>query len=145
MRVLCTIWIFGSICFVLAPDSAAQSLKQGIQGQVYRIPGAADSLAKENPDAGLQCIVHIYELTTLDQASHKNGVFKSVPTNLVVTIATKVDGSFKVKLPPGTYSVFVDLGDALFANLFKNNQINPVVVKPKQFAWVTISIDDLGL
>jgi len=141
MRVLCTIWILWSICFA----STAQTPKQGIQGQVFKLPSAADSLAKETPEAGVQSIVHIYELTTLDQASHKNGIFKSVPTNLVMTIMTKVDGSFKVKLPPGTYSVFVDMGDSLFANLFKNNQINPVVVKPKQFAWVTITIENPGL
>lgn len=140
MRLLCAIWIFASMC-----TASAQSLKQGIQGQVFRLPEVADSLAKENPEAGVQSIVHIYELTTLDQASHKNGLFKSVPTNNVMTITTKPDGSFKVKLPPGTYSVFVDAGDALFANLFKNNQINPVVVKPKQFAWVTITIDNPGL
>ena len=125
--------------------SKAQSLKQGIQGQVFRLPDAADSLAKDNPEAGVQSIIHIHELTTLDQASHQNGIFKSVPTNNVMTIMTKADGSFKVKLPPGSYSVFVDMGDSLFANMFKNNQINPVVVKPKQFAWVTITIDNPGL
>ena len=139
MRLLCTIWIIG--CFA----SNAQSLKQGIQGQVFQLPSSADSLAKSNPDAGVQREVHIYELTTLDQATHENGIFKSVPTAKVMSVQTKIDGSFKVRLQPGVYSVFVQEPDGLFANLFQQNRINPVVVKPKQFTWVTITIDYPGL
>jgi hypothetical protein len=147
MRLLRTIWILGSICLVLTPStgSTAQSLKQGIKGQVFLLPSSADSLAKSNPEAGVQREVHIYELTTLDQASHENGIFKYLPTKKVLSVLTKIDGSFKVKLPPGTYSVLVQQPEGLFANLFEQNRINPVVVKPKQFAWVTITIDYPGL
>ena len=141
MRLLSTIWILASICFA----SAAQQLKQGIKGQVFLLPTSADSLVKANPKAGVQREVHIYELTTLDQAAHENGIFRSVPTTRVSCILTKKDGSFKVKLPPGTYSVFVKEPNGLFANLFSQNRINPVVVKPKQFTWITISIENPGL
>lgn len=141
MRLFCIIWILGSIC----ADATAQSQRQGIQGQVFLMGTAPDSSARANPEAGVQREVHIYELTTLDQAAHDNGIFASVPTNKVLSIMTKVDGSFKVKLPPGTYSVFVQEPGGLFANLFKKNQINPVVVKPRQYAWITITIEYPGL
>ena len=94
---------------------------------------------------GIKREVAIYELTTLDNASHENGIFKSVPTPLVTSVMTEDDGSFRVKLPPGTYSVFVKEGDGLFANLFEANRINPVVVKPKQYSWVTITVEYPGL
>lgn len=149
MRSLCFIWILGSICCAPAPTSSpgstAQSLKQGIQGQVFRLPTSADSLAKENPQAGVQREVHIYELTTLDQASHENGIFKSVPTQKVLSLTTRVDGKFKVKLAPGTYSVFVQEPEGLFANLFQQNRINPVVVKSRQYTWISITIEYPGL
>jgi hypothetical protein len=141
MRVFCIIWILGSIC-VAAP---AQSLKQGIEGHVFLLVNSPDSANHESPQAGVQREVHIHELTTLDQVTQENGVFTSVPTANVVTILTDVDGSFKVKMPPGTYSVFIKEPGGLYANLFKKNQINPVVVKPRQYSWITISIEYPGL
>jgi hypothetical protein len=149
MRLLCVIWILASICCAPpptgSPGSTGQSLKQGIQGQVFQLPTSADSLAKENPEAGVQREVHIYELTTLDQTSHENGIFRSIPTQKVLSITTRADGRFKVKLPPGTYSVFVQEPGGLFANLFQQNRINPVVVKPRQYTWISITIEYPGL
>ena len=102
-------------------------------------------MANPNPNTGVRREVVIYELTTLDMASHENGIFRNLPTTLVTSIISEDDGSFKVKLLPGTYSVFVKEGDGFYANLFDQNRINPVVVKPKQYAWVTITIQYPGL
>ena len=139
MRAFCTTWILVSICVV----ATAQSLRQGIQGQVFFV--ADSTVARQRPNSGIKREVVIHELTTLDQATHENGFFKSVPTAVVTTLISGDDGSFRVKLPPGTYSVFVREGDGLYANLFEHNQINPVVVKPRQYAWVTITVDYPGL
>lgn len=142
MKLFCTIWILQSICIV----AAAQTLRQGIQGQVFLVANTLpDSSERTRPNSGIKREVVIYELTTLDQASHENGFFKQVPTAIVLSAMTEDDGSFKVKLPPGTYSVFVKEGDGLYANLFEQNRINPVVVKPKQYSWVTITIEYPGL
>jgi hypothetical protein len=137
MRLFCITWILASICSA-AP---AQYLKQGIEGKVFLEINSPDSIKHKRPETGVQREVHIYELTTLDQASHENGIFKSVPTNNVMIILTQGDGSFKVKLPPGTYSLFIKEPAGLYANLFSKNQINPVVVKPKQYTWITITIE----
>jgi hypothetical protein len=50
-----------------------------------------------------------------------------------------------VKLAPGTYSVFVQEPEGLFANLFQQNRINPVVVKSRQYTWISITIEYPGL
>lgn len=119
-------------------------MRQGIQGQVFLVVNSPDSTTRGNPEAGVQREVHIYEITTLDQATHHDGIFKDIPTTKVLSLQTRPDGTFKVKLLPGTYSVFVQEPYGLFANLFKKNQINPVIVKAKQYTWVTITIDYPG-
>ena len=143
MRLFCTIWILQSICVVVA----AQTLRQGIQGQVFLVATTlADSTAaRPNPNAGIQREVVIHQLTTLGQAKHENGIFKSVPTEMVLSMLTEKDGSFKAKLPPGEYSVFIKEAGGLYANLFEQNRINPVIVKPKQYSWVTITVEYPGL
>lgn len=143
MRLFCTIWIVQSICVGVA----GQTLRQGIQGQVFLVANTlADSTAAHpNPNAGIKREVVVHQLTTLWEAKHENGIFKSVPSQLVLSVMTEDDGSFKVKLPPGEYSVFVRERDGLYANLFDQNRINPVVVKPKQYSWVTITIEYPGL
>jgi len=143
MRLFCAIWILQSICL----DAQAQTLRQGIQGQIFLVDNSlADSAAANpSPNTGIKREIVIHELTTLDMATHENGLFKNVPTLFVTSIMSADDGTFKVKLLPGTYSVFVRQGDGLYANLFEQNRINPVVVKPKQYAWVTITIEYPGL
>lgn len=142
MRLFCTIWILLSICVV----AVAQSLKQGIHGQVFLVASALpDSPSTPStPNAGIKREVAIYELTTLDMAAHKNGFFENVPTKLVASILSADDGSFRIKLPPGTYSVFIKEGDALYANLFDQNRINPVVVKPRKYTWLSITVEYPG-
>jgi hypothetical protein len=143
MRLFCVISILQSIFFV----AQAQTLRQGIQGQVFLVSNSIvdSTVANPSPNAGIKREIIIHELTTLDMASHENGLFKYVPTSVVTSIMSGDDGSFKVKLMPGTYSVFVKESEGLYANLFDQNRINPVVVKPKQYAWVTITIEYPGL
>jgi hypothetical protein len=92
------------------------------------------------PDARRE--VHIYTLTYLRDCQQDGPFFNSISTQLVTTVPSLPDGTFKVKLPPGTYSVFVKEPKGLFANLFdKESAINPVIVKEKKYSWVTIAID----
>src|SRR5690349_979725 len=92
MKSAVIIWILGSICVA----ATAQSLRQGIKGQVFQLASLPDSTNHPNPEAGVQREIHIYELTTLDQATPEGGIFKSVPTNKIASVLSKADGSFKV-------------------------------------------------
>lgn len=127
----------------LACSSAQQ--RQGIKGQVLLISGN-QLPGPENTKRihyGVQRELFIYELTTTSQVTQNaDGFFTDVETKLITTLKTKVDGSFKLRLPPGQYSVLVQEQYGLYANLFdKNNAINPIIVKENEYAWLPITID----
>ena len=118
--------------------------KQGIRGQVLwfsgnQMPGPGRELA---PELGIKREIHIYELTTMEDVRQEETFFSDIQTRLVTTFFSKDNGRFKVRLPPGRYSVFVKEPKGLFANLFMGNgEINPVTVEEKRFTWMTITID----
>jgi hypothetical protein len=126
-----------------SPAISQKKLKQGIEGKVFWIEGnQMPNPDKKSPQEGVQREIFVYELTRLTEATHTNGFFSTVSTKLVTQTQTGPDGSFKIKLPPGRYSVFVKEPNGLFANLFdSNNLVNPVIVKPNTFSWLTIAID----
>lgn len=127
------------------PSCTSTQQRQGIKGHVFWIAGN-QLPGPENPrsaHAGIQREILVYEQTTLHEATRlENGFFVDIQTQLIATLMSKPDGSFKLKLPPGKYSVFVREKDGFFANLFdKDNTINPITVKEKQYSWLPINID----
>lgn len=130
--------------FLLFIPATAQKYKQGITGKVF-LEHAGELPSPDHPatpQSGVKRVVVIYEITTTDQAKQTGTFFSDISTRRVAEVPTRADGSFKVKLPPGDYSIFIQEGDALYANLFDNrNRINPVTVKPKQYAWLPITIE----
>lgn len=133
------------LLILLSASCSSLQPQEGISGQVFwvagnQMPGPG---VTRSAQAGIQRELYVYELTTIRQATLKeNGFFTNIQTNLILKIATRQDGSFKVKLPPGQYSIFVMEEQGLYANLFdRNNAINPVVVKEKQYSWVPITVD----
>lgn len=118
--------------------------RQGIRGQVFwlsgnRMPGPGRSVT---PGLGIKREIHVYEVATHEQAKQQDVFFSDIKTRLVATVMSDASGKFKVKLPPGKYSLFVKEPQGLFANLFSTSgEINPVVVEPKQFTWVSITVD----
>lgn len=130
---------------VIASSCAATLNRQGIKGQVLWVSGnqLPGPDANRSAHAGIKRELYIYELTSMSQVSQNpDGFFENIKTKLVTTITTYSDGSFKLKLPPGDYSVFVKEENGLFANRFdKNNTINPVAVKERQYAWLPITVD----
>lgn len=129
---------------LVACSLAAYSQKQGLHGQVFwvsgnQMPGPESILS---PNQGTSREILIYEITSIKDVTQVGPFFRDVKTKLVATIQSKADGSFKIKLLPGAYSIFTKEKSGLYANLFdENNNINPVVVKPGQYAWKTITVD----
>ena len=129
---------------LLVGSFAALSQKQGLQGQVFwvsgnQMPGPEVVLS---PNQGAIREVLIYELTSFADATQVGPFFRNIKTRLVATVQSKADGTFKVKLLPGAYSVFTRERNGLYANLFdEKNNINPVTIKAGQFAWRTITLD----
>jgi hypothetical protein len=132
------------IILLLVSSFAALSQKQGLMGQVFwvsgnQMPGPESILS---PNQGASREVMIYELTNFKDVTQVGPFFRDIKTKMVVSIQSKPDGTFKVKLAPGAYSVFTKEKNGLYANLFDDkNNINPVVIKASHYAWKTITID----
>ncbi|MBL7850367.1 MAG: carboxypeptidase regulatory-like domain-containing protein [Cyclobacteriaceae bacterium] len=123
---------------------SATGQKQGLQGQVFWVSGnqmpGPDAVL--SPNQGAVREVLIYEITNITDATQIGPFFRDIKTRLVATTTSKPDGTFKVKLPIGSYSVFTREKNGLYANLFDGKGfINPVTIKEGQYAWKTITID----
>lgn len=138
MRALGIIYLFA----VLSIPTFAQ--KQGIKGQVFwlsgnQMPGPNKAIV---PQQGIVREIHIYKVATVNDVVMENNYYSQVRTELVAKVFSARDGYFKVRLPPGEYSVFTVEPKGLFANMFDAaNRINPVIVKPREFAWITVTVD----
>ena len=120
------------------------SQKQGLHGQVFwvsgnQMPGPESILS---PNQGAVREVLVYELTSFKDVTQVGPFFRDIKTKMVASIQSKPDGTFKLKLPPGAYSVFTKEKNGLYANLFdEKSNINPVVVKTGEYVWKVITID----
>lgn len=120
--------------------------KCGIQGYVYEVKGnqMPSPDEKREPPRGIKTDVYIYELTRSSQVvpGERSGFYKSINTRLVKQVSTNEKGFFKVKLPPGKYSVFTKVDSLFYANLFdQDNIIYPVEVQKKKMTDIVIKQD----
>jgi len=128
---------FGIVQFTKAP-------KEGIQGQVFwvsgnQMPGPGKAIP---PQLGVTREIVVYKAATLQDVEQKDLFFTSVKTELVTKVVSKSDGTFKIKLPPGRYSVFTQEQKGLFANIIdQNGCVSCVEVRPKKYSWVAITVD----
>ncbi|HEX5169404.1 MAG TPA: carboxypeptidase regulatory-like domain-containing protein [Cyclobacteriaceae bacterium] len=141
MKILIAL-ISAMAVFTAAPTGYGQ--RQGIRGEIFwlggnQMPGPGKIAA---PKLGIQREIFIYKVTTVEKEQQTGPFFTDIKTELVAKASSKDDGTFKVKLPPGEYSVFVKEPEGMFANLIdKTGKINPIVVQAKRFSWLTITVD----
>lgn len=135
---------YGLSLLLLVASFTVFSQKQGLNGQVFWVSGnqMPGPEAVLSPNQGAVREILVYELTTLADATQVGPFFRDIKTKLVGTAQSKPDGTFKIKLPIGNYSVFTKERNGLYANLFDGQgNINPVAVRAGQYAWKTITID----
>ena len=133
---------FVVVFFLCSPCVQAQ--RQGIKGQLYWVHGnqMPGPEKKHIPRQGVAREIYIYEVTSLPYVEIQDGFYKKVHSRFIKSLFSKPDGSFKAKLPPGHYSVFVMENKGLYANIFDaENNISPVTVEPKKYSWITITIN----
>lgn len=117
---------------------------QGIKGKVVwiggnQMPGPGRQTSR---GAGIKREILIYKPTTMDNAIRTGSLYSEIKTELVAKTSSKEDGSFRIKLPPGEYSVFIKEKEGYFANLFDGEgRINIIEVKRGEFSEVTIRVD----
>lgn len=118
--------------------------RQGVKGQLFWVNGnlISESKKKHIPQQGVTREIFVYDLATPSDVELDDGYFSKVHTKLVARGFCRSDGSFKIKLEPGRYSIFVKEDQGLYANIFDNeNHISPITVEPKKYSWITISIN----
>jgi hypothetical protein len=119
--------------------------QQGIKGKIEwisgnQMPGPDKQLTATKP---IVREIFIYEATSTKQAASESGIFFSnITTKLIKTVKSKKSGNFCVKLPPGTYSIFVKEPLGLYANSFDSSgYIQCVTVKPNEYTQVSILVN----
>lgn len=120
--------------------------KEGLKGKIYRVqgnqmpaPGEPSTLPQP-----FQTTLYIYELTNMAQVKRASeaSFYTAINTKLVKEIRPDKKGSFKVKLPPGQYSLFVKKDDLFYANIFDDkNNIAPVTVEKGKYTTVEVKAD----
>lgn len=97
---------------------------------------------KTTDKKGVARELHVYEPVNFKQANQVNGFYRDINTKLIAKTQSQPDGSFTIKLPPGTYSVFTKEPEGLFANTFdQNGVINAITVEKGKFTKTDITIN----
>ena len=139
-----------SILFLLGCINQKHSSgKQGIIGEVRWIegnlmPAIGDTTYIERAKGiPIERDIYIFKAVKQQDALSAGGTFyKSINGELVYRLKSRRDGTFKVKLPPGRYSIFVMEKDGYFANIFDgDNYINPVTVQANKFTAIQIQVN----
>lgn len=118
--------------------------QQGIRGKITwsegnQMPGPDQ---KSGAAKGIKRKILVYEVSTMEQTVQEEGFFTKVNTKLVKEAKSCKNGRFRIKLPPGTYSVFVQEAKGLWANLFnEKGQINAVQIKANTWTALNINVN----
>lgn len=138
-----TLILISTITFVSLSFKARP--KQGLEGYIYFVSGNRMPSPDVKPSApsGYSTTLYIYELTNRNQVTAVNHspFYSNISTKLVKTVKSNDKGYFKVKLPPGDYSLFVKKDTTYYANLFEGDNINPAKVVAGQFTQVKMNVD----
>ena len=127
--------VLGALCLVsFRSNYEVTCRRSGIRGHVVvesgnRMPDPDNPVSTPK---GIKTKLYIYELTNISQVSRQgmSAFYTQVPTRRIKEIETDEDGSFKVKLKPGRYSLFVKKDQLFYASVFDGqNNIHPVEVK----------------
>lgn len=124
----------------------SRPLKEGIIGQLVWLEGNLmptigddREIPKGQP---VQREVLVYELTRTKEAEKEGHFYQNVHTELVQKVMSDNRGIFRLHLPPGKYSIFVQEPEGLFANIFDGyGYIMPVEVFEGEVTPVMIEIN----
>jgi hypothetical protein len=129
---------------LLLSFSMIYAQQQGITGKVEwlsgnQMPGPGKSPGKPKP---IKREIWIYEPVFVKQTKAEGVFFSEIPSEPITKVKSGCRGRFRVRLPPGEYSLFIKENSGLFANRFDGqNRINCIVVKPGEFTKIVIRVD----
>lgn len=137
--------LFFGLIALLSSYTGIFCKREGIKGKIYRVQGNRMPSPGEPRPAPqpFSTTLYIYELTNISQVKKADGSFYSaINTKLVKEVTSDKKGNFKVKLPPGQYSLFVKKDELFYANIFdEKNNIYPITVEKHKFTTLEIKAD----
>ena len=121
-----------------------QSMEQGIMGKIIwkqgnMMPQFGDS-KKSGVVEGTIRDIFIYEVVNKKALKQAGPFYKDIPTKMVAKGKSAEDGSFKIQLEPGTYSMFTKEPNGLYGNL-TDGQGNLSVVKVEKGKYTEIKFE----
>lgn len=130
-------------------STAPTKITQGIQGQVLWLEGNLMPSIREEGDPspapkaeGIQRTIYIYELAKREEAVYEDGFFSGIQVKLVKKVETDAQGYFTIPLDTGSYSLFVEEEQGLYANQFDGEgNIQPVQVAPDSITQLELKVD----
>ena len=135
-----------AILFSSCANRSKLAANQGIEGKVVFTTGnrmpSPDVVAPK--PKGIKTTLYIYQLTNINQVNRQenSSFYRAINTTLVDNVESDSDGSFKINLPPGKYSLFVKKDTLFYANWFdENNNIAPVEVVADKMTKVEFKVD----
>jgi hypothetical protein len=141
--------LFGFLLLACSPLQGrlpqSGTIRQGIAGKVVvrtgnHMPGPGKIIPPPASPAAREILV--YPLTNSFQVQTSGSFYTQIQTKLVAKIVSRPDGTVRLFLPPGKYSLFSQEKEGLFANrLDGENNIFPVEVKAGQLTAVEFIID----
>jgi len=138
--------LFFAMIALLSSYTGIFCKREGIRGNIYRVQGnrmPSPDLPRPAPQP-FATTLYIYELTNMSQVKNapEGSFYTAINTRLIKTVKADRKGSFKIKLPPGDYSLFVKKDSLFYANIFdEKNNIYPVKVEKGKFTQVDIKVD----
>jgi hypothetical protein len=139
------LWVLSGLLWGACVPAAGQALTQGIQGTVLlrtgnHMPGPGKSVPPAQAPAIRE--IRVYFLTHVSQVKTIGSFYSQIQTKLVAKVVSGRDGTFRLFLPPGKYSLLSQETQGLFANRRDGeNNIFPVEVKAGQVTPVEFIID----
>lgn len=144
-------FIYLLLCVGLAIGCRSPKEKtQGIHGQLFWVEGnlmpqaseAGIGATEETLRRGVQRTLKIHTLTHIDELTIGDYLIGTIQTPEIASIQTETDGSYRIELPIGKYSLFTVEKEGYFANIFNTeNHINPVEVKAREWSKFDIIIN----
>ena len=135
-----------ALLFIFTSSFCIFGITTGVEGTVLKVSGNQMPSPDRPPSkpAGLRATVCIYELTNMSQVVREgqSPSYTAINTKLIKTVESNSKGKFRVRLPPGKYSLFIKTDKGYYSNGFDGqNNINPVEVIKKKLSKIELRFD----
>lgn len=143
LNLIRSIPIFVLVC----SSSLATAQNSRIEGQLYwHAPDANGAAAGQiNSYSGIPLEIFVHTLTSAAEIDTEDGVITKIYTPVIKRAFSKWNGTFRIKLPHGAYSVFVLYKNQYYGNLQdKDGNLSPAIVSRERRTWLTITINYSG-